>query len=221
MVMSFKKIQIVFINKTFAFTLHISLYLSYILLSAAMPGRLSVEHMDQLEEWISSGPKQFHLLYSITRDGCGPTPFHKMCDNRCPTVTVVYNPQGSVYGGYTSLAWESSGGYTRDDQAFLFQLVFSYEKLVRKFNCTKTGTSVCHHDEYGPMFGSGDDLCLFQYKNVNDVNGVYVLFNAGGCMTQSDSFVYDDVKAADINNGTMNVVEIEVYSVIGALLFDH
>jgi len=184
--------------------------------SAAMPGRLSVEHMDQLEEWISAGPKQFHLLYSITRDGCGREQFHKMCDNRGPTVTVVYNTQGSVYGGYTSLAWESSRGqYKRDDHAFLFQLVCSYEKRFRKFHSNKTDKSVYHNYQYGPTFGSGHDLCLFT-NNVDHVNGVYVLSNANGCMKPSDSFVYDGVKAADINNGTMNVVEIEVYSIIGS-----
>jgi len=188
--------------------------------SVAMPGPLSVEHMDQLEEWISAGPKQFHLLYSITRDGCGPAQFHKMCDNRGPTVTVVYNTQGSVYGGYTGLPWRDSGEYKRDDQAFLFQLVFSYEKRFRKFHSNKTDKSTYHSFQYGPAFGSDYDLCLF-YQNVNNVNGVYVLSNAGGCMKPSESFVYDDVKAADINNGTMNVVEIEVYNVSGALLFYH
>ena len=178
-----------------------------------MPGRLSVEHMDQLEEWISAGPKQFHLLYSITRDGLGQ--FHRICDNRGPTVTVVYNTQGSVYGGYTSLAWLSSDGqFKRDDHAFLFQLVFSYERRFRKFHNNKTVNSVHHNRNTGPIFGSGPDLCLFT-KNGDPVNGVYVLNNAGGCMKPSDSFVYDGVEAADINNGTMNAVEIEVYSVSG------
>ena len=127
--------------------------------SVAMPGRLSFEHMNQLEEWISAGPKQFHLLYSINRDGCGREQFHKMCDNRGPTVTVVYNTQGSVYGGYTSLAWDSSGGqYKRDDKAFLFQLVCSYDKRFRKFHSNKTDKSVYHHYQYGPTFGSGHDF---------------------------------------------------------------
>jgi len=73
-----------------------------------MAGLLTDEHMDQLEAWIGTGPKQFNLIYSITRDGCGSAQFHKMCDNQGPTVTVVYNTQGSIFGAYTSLAWEST-----------------------------------------------------------------------------------------------------------------
>ena len=98
-----------------------------------MTGRLSDDHMDQLESFIGTGPKTFRLLYSFTRDGCGLQPFHNRCDNQGPTVTVLYNPQGSVYGGYTSVAWRSSGDWKRDDQAFLFQLAFSNQKLCRRF----------------------------------------------------------------------------------------
>jgi len=116
-----------------------------------MPGRLSDDHMDQLESFIGTGPKTFRLLYSFTRDGCGNQPFHSKCDNQGPTVTVVYNPQGSVCGGYTSLAWQSSGDWKQDDQAFLFQLAFSNQKLCRKFPSKHTVNGVYHNSLYGPF----------------------------------------------------------------------
>ncbi|KAH3825421.1 hypothetical protein DPMN_127296 [Dreissena polymorpha] len=48
------------------------------------------------------------------------------CDNQGPTVTVLYNPQGSVYGGYVSASWISGTSdsyikdYIQDSRAFLF-----------------------------------------------------------------------------------------------------
>ena len=181
-----------------------------------MPGLLSDEHKDQLEDWIGTGPKQFNLLYAITRDGCGPAAFHKACDDRGPTVTVLYNIHGSVFGGYTSLAWTTDGGWTRDAQAFLFQLAFSYKKLSRKFpSNTKKNRTVYHNSILGPLFGPGNDLCVVYNTVVDPVNTVYSLNKASGGMKPSDSFVYDGVRAADINNGTMDVVEVEVYSVTG------
>ncbi|XP_052285297.1 interferon-induced protein 44-like [Dreissena polymorpha] len=76
-----------------------------------MAGQLPEKYMDQLESWIGTGPKTFTLLYKITRDGCNATTFHQMCDNQGPTVTVLYNQQGSVYGGYESASWTSSDDF--------------------------------------------------------------------------------------------------------------
>jgi len=182
-----------------------------------MTERLSDDNMDQLEAWIDSGPKTFNLLYSITRDGCDPVPFHSKCDDKGPTVTVVYNTQGSVYGGYTSLAWQSSGNYKQDDKAFLFQILHSYQKLCRKFPSQKTTKSIYHNSEYGPSFGGDStvtDLELFNQK-VDPVQGIFSLSKARGGMNTTESYEYGGVTAADINNGTMDVVEIEVYSVTG------
>jgi len=187
-----------------------------------MTGRLSDDHMDQLEAWIGTGPKTFRLLYSFTRDGCGPVPFHSKCDNQGPTVTILYNQQGSVYGGYTSLAWQSPSYFVQvnqDDQAFLFQLVFSNQKLCHKFPSNKNvfSTSVEHGSACGPAFGQGYDLLLFSNlkNNLNPVNGVFSLSTANGHMNPSNSYEYGGVKTEDINNGTMDVVEAEVYSVTG------
>jgi len=188
-----------------------------------MAGRLSDDHMDQLEAFIGTGPKTFRLLYSFTRDGCGLQPFHSKCNNQGPTVTVVYNPQGSVYGGYTSLAWKSAGYWQRDDQAFLFQLAFSYQKLCRKFPSKLTTKSVYHSNTHGPFFGSGGGLLLFYSlgltNNLNPVNGVFPLSTVNGLMIHNEDYEYNGVKPADINNGTMDVVEVEVYSVTGTCLW--
>ena len=183
-----------------------------------MSGRLSDEQMDQLKDWIGTGPKQFSLLYAITRDGCGPAQFHKMCDNQGPTVTVIYNTQGSVFGAYTSIAWEStSESWKRDDLAFIFQLVFSNKKLYRHFPSNKTTNTVYHGARNGLLFGNGGnyDFHLFHGQTVNAVNGVYALAPVNGQMTASSNFVYGSVKSADINNGLMDVVEAEVYRVTG------
>ena len=138
------------------------------------------------------------------------------CSTRCATMkaTVLYNPQGSVYGGYTSISWQVDGGWKRDDQAFLFQLAFSNKKLFRKFPINKPDTAVYHSSSYGPLFGNGDDMRVFS-RSIQSVDGVFPLAKSSGMIKPSDSFVYNGVTAADINNGTMDVVEVEVYGLIG------
>jgi hypothetical protein len=98
-----------------------------------MDGKLTDNEMDQLEQWIGTGPKSYKLLYAITRDGCVSTTFHQKCDNQGPTVTVLYNPQGSVYGGYVQVSWKSAGDWTDDSSAFLYQLRFNGNDKRTKF----------------------------------------------------------------------------------------
>jgi len=185
-------------------------------------GKLEDGDMDMLEGWINAGPKTFTLLYSATRDGCDATTFHQKCDNQGPTVTVLYNPQGSVYGGYTGQSWNgNTGDYIDDPTAFLYQLKFSGNDQRTKFPVVvlNSGYAIYSNNTYGPTFG-GHNLHTFS-DTINVSNGVYALngyvkFN--GTYYQLSN-VSPKVKSwDDINNGTMNVTELEVYKVTGNIL---
>ena len=176
--------------------------------------------MDQLETWIGAGPKQFTLLYSATRDGCVPATFHQKCDNQGPTVTVLYNPQGSVYGGYTGQSWTGGDGtYMNDPTAFVYQLRFSGNEQRTKFPVVNSysGNAIYSANSYGPTFGGGHVLHTFT-NTINVSSGVYAL---NGHVTFNNTYyqmsnVSPKVKSPnDINNGTMNVTELEVYKVTG------
>ncbi|XP_060566680.1 interferon-induced protein 44-like [Ruditapes philippinarum] len=176
-----------------------------------MDGKLTDNDMDQLEQWIGTGPKTFKLLYAITRDGCIPTTFHQKCDNQGPTVTVLYNPQGSVYGGYVQVSWNSNEQWMNDTSAFLYQLRFNGNEKPNKFPI-KSGNSqnaLFCNSSYGPLFGYGNDLRTFQ----NTVNSSGIYFALNGHMNIGYSYDNKGVTADQINNGHMNVTELEVYKV--------
>jgi hypothetical protein len=59
--------------------------------------------------------------------------FHELCDDKGPTVTVYYNADDNVYGGYTSLSWKSDGGWKRDEMSFLFKIYTNKRWEPRKF----------------------------------------------------------------------------------------
>ena len=173
--------------------------------------------MDQLETWIGTGPKQFSLLYSATRDGCDATTFHQKCDNQGPTLTVLYNPQGSVYGGYIGQSWVGSP-WTTDTTAFLFQLKFSGNEQRTKFPVVNSCKAIQYDSNFGPLFGS---VFYTFYGTINASNGVFAL---NGSVNFDNSYyqmstVSPKVKSwNDINNGTLNVTELEVYKVTGTLI---
>ncbi|XP_053376730.1 interferon-induced protein 44-like [Mercenaria mercenaria] len=176
-----------------------------------MGGKLTDKDMDQLEQWIGTGPKTFTLLYAITRDGCNATTFHQKCDNQGATVTVLYNQQGSLYGGYAPVSWASSGGYVNNTIAFLYQLRFNGNDKTSKFTLKPAHYQHALQDSqgYGPTFGGGHDLHTF----ANTVNSSGTYFTLNGYMNIGHSYDNQGITKDQINNGNMNVTELEVYKV--------
>ncbi|KAH3795421.1 interferon-induced protein 44-like [Dreissena polymorpha] len=174
-----------------------------------MTGQLLDKYMDQLESWIGTGPKIFNLLYKITRDGCSGTAFHQKCDSRGPTVTVLYNQHDSLYGGYASSSWTSNGHFIPDVNAFMFQLRYSGSDKPIKFpiKSSYTGYSLIGNSTYGPIFG-GNDLTAFS-GTVNSSGGYFAL---NGSM-QPQYFDFQGLTPDKINNGNMQVTELEVYGI--------
>ncbi|XP_053383550.1 interferon-induced protein 44-like [Mercenaria mercenaria] len=174
-------------------------------------GKLSEKDMDQLEKWIGTGPKIFTLRYAITRDGCDPTVFHQKCDNQGPTVTVLYNQHGSVYGGFTSVSWQSKSPiFVRVDKAFLYQLRYNGSDRQNKFHVKNPDRAVIHSRSCGPLFGSGCDLNTFNTK-INKSGTVFPL--DGNMSTFGTDYNNNGVSTDQVNNGSMHVTELEVYSV--------
>ncbi|XP_052802952.1 interferon-induced protein 44-like [Mya arenaria] len=177
---------------------------------------LTEKDFDQVESWIGTGPKIFNLLYSIKRDGCGASVFHQKCDNQGPTLTVLYNKEGSVYGGYTGLSWQSPeiGLNQSDDAAFLYQLYFSGNKISKKFPLKSGQTAICSYAGYGPFFGNSF------YPDLYTFSGVIQKFSSGEYNLNGDmntqfgkNYETGGTTSKEVNNGHLRVTDLEVYTV--------
>jgi len=124
-----------------------------------------------------------------------------------------------VYGGYTGQSWNGSPGqYINDSTAFLYQLKFSENDQRTKFPVVKSSYALYSYISCGPIFGGGSYYNLYTFSNtINQSNGVYVLnSNVNFDDSYQMSTMSPKVKSwNDINNGTMNVTELEVYKVTG------
>ncbi|XP_052811984.1 interferon-induced protein 44-like [Mya arenaria] len=177
---------------------------------------LTEKDFDVVESWIGTWPKTFNLLYGITRDGYDASVFHQKCDNQGPTLTVLYNKEGSVYGGYTGISWETATVNTnkKDDSAFLYQLYFSGKKATNQMLVKNGHTAISSVFGYGPIFGgySSCDLLTFSGVKQRSSSGEY---NLNG-MTDPHFGKNYDIRGTlfkDVNNGHLNVIELEVYAV--------
>ncbi|XP_061167738.1 interferon-induced protein 44-like, partial [Saccostrea echinata] len=132
---------------------------------------LTADDRDQLSQWIGKAC-HFELLYKISRDGCSASKFHQLCDDKGPTVTVLYNTDNSAYGGFLLKHWNSSGGYIKDEHAFLFTLYFNGVKRPRKFAVTNTNKAAYAHQKLGPTFGEADMSVINPNNQIYAMKGV-------------------------------------------------
>eukprot|EP00479_Gromia_sphaerica_P004896 TRINITY_DN157_c0_g2_i1.p1 TRINITY_DN157_c0_g2~~TRINITY_DN157_c0_g2_i1.p1 ORF type:complete len:101 (-),score=14.73 TRINITY_DN157_c0_g2_i1:3-305(-) len=63
----------------------------------------------KLAEFMGGNVKHVEILYKATQHGFGASDFHRQCDNKGPTVTVIKrNGSPIIFGGYTPLTGRSS-----------------------------------------------------------------------------------------------------------------
>ncbi|GBB88260.1 hypothetical protein RclHR1_01480025 [Rhizophagus clarus] len=68
---------------------------------------------------------EFQLVTRGSRDGFTKTIFHKKCDNKGPTITIVrLKGETSILGGYNPINWDvsKSGSWEKTSDSFIFNL---------------------------------------------------------------------------------------------------
>lgn len=115
----------------------------------------------------------WRLVYRGSRDGFNGLDFHKNCDNRSKTLTIIRTTNGCIFGGYTEKEWNQigeKGHYKTDDNAFIFSLVNERNTPCRvdveKGQNEKEKSIACYASA-GPTFGGGHDIYVANESNVN------------------------------------------------------
>jgi hypothetical protein len=181
---------------------------------------VSQQQLPIVEQWlqqaqcpgISNGKLQWKLLYKGSRDGFAAKDFHRCCDGKGETLTVISSKQGNIFGGYYSKSWTGQSGSMYDPQAFLFSLVNHLQKPVLIKQKLDNGHAVWDNSTHGPTFGGGFDL--YVDDSMNNVNGSS--FSNLGASYDSEAalgYSFDSTEAKSFLAGSYQfaVVEIEVF----------
>ena len=118
----------------------------------------------------------FELIYRASRDGWNATDFHKHCDNKGTTLSIIYNDTENVFGGYTKIPWTSHepDKYVKDKDAFIYLLRSSKKYKPEIFNVINSNEAVNHYYDDMVVYGSGFDIRITNECNEHDwsyVNG--------------------------------------------------
>ncbi|CAG8517999.1 12675_t:CDS:2 [Dentiscutata heterogama] len=146
--------------------------------------RKIIRHINQVHEvTLEEYRYSFELLYTTKTQGKNNETFHKLCDNRGPTLVVINTLDGYI-GGYTSISWSSDGEKKNDEYSFIFHkgnndIHFADIK-------DKSSITIGCFGNMGPMFGRdlviNEDGKLYFHTHIdyyllvlNNVNGIYPL----------------------------------------------
>jgi len=144
----------------------------------------------------------FKLLFRGTKDGQTVADFHKYCDGKPNTLSIMQTSKGYIFGGYNEKKWDSSSGCVADPNAFIFSL--DYMKIYKPKN-GKTGYIHCASD-HGPYF-------------CGTIGMVSNYFSSNNHYEQNVNNCYDggeQNKNYELNHGEKNFYgrEVEVFQVI-------
>ncbi|CAG8585826.1 12647_t:CDS:2 [Acaulospora morrowiae] len=132
-----------------------------------------------IAEWINNAKAQndtrtqtpintykFNLIFRGSEHGFTPELFHKHCDEKGPTLTLLrVESTGEILGGFNPLSWHSNVicNYSPTTQSFIFTLgdkAFYYNPVVSEIE--DYSKAIYQSEFYGPCFGGGEsDLRLF------------------------------------------------------------
>jgi hypothetical protein len=152
--------------------------------------------------------QNWQLLYRGTVDGFSSSAFHRKCDRSVNTITIILTTKSFIFGGFTPIEWDSSSGYKHDSsqKSFLFTMKNPRNSVPRKFGMSSSSNAIYCSGSYGPRFGSGNDIVVFNGCNAN--NSSYT--NLGGAYVNDTGIAGYQVFTGEQH---FTVKEIEVFTI--------
>ena len=187
-------------------------------------------YQEKIKQWLNKpnsksnykNLENISLLYRGSRDGFKASDFHRLCDNKGETLVIIKSTDNYIFGGYTSINWESTkwnGQCGEKNNArreghgleFIFTLKNPHNIPPSKYNIQKKWLdhSICCDINLGPIFGC-NDIRIENNCNTNSNSFSYYDFNPG-------EYCFDDTTGKKrmlfTGSSTYKVEEIEVFKI--------
>ena len=156
-----------------------------------------------IKEKINKNFVYFEKIFTMSKNGSMSKDFHKHCDNEGPTLTLVKTTKNKIFGGFTPLNWDMSGGDKKDEnnQTFIFSL-----NLMKKYDMIdKEKSAISCNREYGPSFGVSD-FCI----QSNMKKGETIANDNTNFISNSNLELIE----LEGTNETFNIDDFEVFKII-------
>ncbi|KAG9295534.1 hypothetical protein G9A89_016632 [Geosiphon pyriformis] len=174
---------------------------------------LKSQNIKQLDHWIQGKDdntpfgnqleNNFKLLLRGSRDGFTPADFHRLCDYKGATVSVIkVKGTGQIIGGFNPQSWHSKDDWLEGKGSFIFSLGDDKTEnaMLSKF---VTGSGPWGGVAYGPTFGDANiGLCGNDFKN------------SSNCFCQKGGRYEHALLGSENQRVNFSVEEYEVFQII-------
>ncbi|KAK8791969.1 hypothetical protein WA158_005346 [Blastocystis sp. Blastoise] len=126
-----------------------------------------------LIKWLGKD-KTWKLLFRASEHEYKASEFHKYCDNKGETVTIIkhkgHGKYKNIFGGYTNNNWDSENDCKSYSKEFLFTLSNEHGILPTKYNYISRNTQygIFCGFSFGPVFGAGTDIYISDQCHTNN-----------------------------------------------------
>ena len=148
----------------------------------------------------------FKLIYSATRDGSYPKDFHRKCDNKGPTITLIKTNDNRKFGGYISKNRQYGNENEvseKDKNAFIFTI-----NKRKKYNIKNENTNAF---SYSSIRGPNFTVNLGFYRNEDSGN----MFSPRNSYESKNNINYNSFSDYEFaGKDQFQADEIEVFQVI-------
>ena len=121
---------------------------------------------------------RLELLFRASEHNFNATEFHIACDGHSNTITIIKSDHGNIFGGYTTIPWQSEDEELYGNGESFLYLLYSNnpnydDECPRIWNHIKE-CEIYPDEMTGPAFGDGCDLAiltdaLYDYDIGSDV----------------------------------------------------
>lgn len=148
---------------------------------------------------------KLNLLFRATTDG-DVAEFHSKCDNKMNVIVLYQTIKNIKFGGYSSIGFDSSYQWKKDDKSFIFQI------NKKKIYNAKGDQQIGCYNNMGPSFGCSyhRGVAIYLYDNVP------ILSNKDeGHKTNKIVNSFEGLNQFEKNNGEefFNLKESEVFHI--------
>ena len=165
------------------------------------------EKHDIIIKWLKQKTNKniikFEKIFIMSINGDSSKDFHKYCDNKGATLTLIKTTKNKIFGGFTPFNWESKTGNKCDksDQTFIFSL-----NLMKKYDLiNKEKNAIYFRENIGPAFGGTDLQIDSNMKKGKTYSNEYTNFLSNNNL---------ELTGGKGTNESFDVEELEIFKVI-------
>jgi hypothetical protein len=121
-----------------------------------------------------------------------------------PTLVLVEDTKGNIFGGYTPVPWKSSRECQADpsNTSLLFSVRSPSFNHLQIFRVKQGNTNAIYDDgNCGPMFGDGRDLCIWGCYSYSNLGHSYANHTGNPDYLTGGSFLVHQLEVYAVNKG--------------------